>query len=176
MADHAGHLAQDSDKNLGYLLNRTARLMAQSMGQRLRRHGVQLGQWAVLLFLYERDGQSQAELARVVAIEQPTMVRTLDPMVRDGLVTRQADPTDRRVTRIRLTDKARALQDALYAESIYANRVAASALSPAERNQLVDYLHRIIDTLLPIVSQGNGASVPQSSLGRGIIDRAQERP
>jgi DNA-binding MarR family transcriptional regulator len=158
MPDHSGHVVQETEQNLGYLVNRAARLMAQSMGQRLRRHGILLGQWAVLLFLYERDGQSQAELARVVAIEQPTMVRTIDRMVRDGLVTREPDPTDRRVTRIKLTDKARALEDALYAESIDANRVAESALSPAERDQLVDYLHRFIGTLLPNVSESSGAA------------------
>jgi hypothetical protein len=48
------------------------------------------------------------------------------------------------VTRIKLTEKARALQDTLYAESIEVNRVAASALSAAERKRLVDYHHRLI--------------------------------
>ena len=33
---------------------------------------------------------SQAELSRVVAIEPPTMVRTIDRMVRDGLVDARA--------------------------------------------------------------------------------------
>jgi DNA-binding MarR family transcriptional regulator len=79
-------------------------------------------------------------------------------LVRDGLVTREPDPTDRRVTRIKLTDKARALQDSLYAESIEVNRVAASALSPAERKRFVDYHHRLIGTLLPMVSDNRGAS------------------
>lgn len=151
-------VAQESGANMGYLVNRTARLMAQSLSLRLQRHGVQVAQWAVLLFLYERDGQSQAELARVVAVEQPTMVRTLDRMVRDGLVTREPDATDRRVTRIRLTDRARALEQSLYAESIEANRVASSALSAAGRAQLIDSLHRIIETLLPVVSQNRDAS------------------
>jgi DNA-binding MarR family transcriptional regulator len=132
--------------------------MAQYMGQRLRPHGVLIGQWAVLHFLYERDGQSQAELARVVAIEQPTMVRMIDRMVRDGLVTREPDLADRRVSRIRLTDKARALKDALYSESIDANRAAATMFSAEERDRLVEYLHRIIATMLPIVSEDDAAS------------------
>jgi hypothetical protein len=62
------------------------------------------------------------------------------------------------VTRIKLTDKARALQDTLYAESIEVNRVAASAVSPAERKRLVDYHHRLIGTLLLMVSDNGGAS------------------
>jgi DNA-binding MarR family transcriptional regulator len=36
------------------------------------------------MFLWGGDGLSQAELARIVAIEPPTIVRTIDRMVRDG--------------------------------------------------------------------------------------------
>ena len=53
---------------------------------------------------------------------------------------------------------APALEDALFAESIDVNRAAAGALSSAERRQLVEYLHRIIATLLPIVCEGNGGA------------------
>ncbi|TME08271.1 MAG: hypothetical protein E6I65_12775, partial [Chloroflexi bacterium] len=66
------------EDSLGYLLNRTARLMANELADRLRPAGVAIGQWAVLLFLWARDGLSQAELSRLVAIEPPTMVRTID--------------------------------------------------------------------------------------------------
>src|SRR5207247_1287457 len=79
------------EDSLGYLLNRTARLMANELAERLRPAGVAIGQWAVLLFLWARDGLSQAELSRLVAIEPPTMVRTIDRMVRDGLVIRMPD-------------------------------------------------------------------------------------
>ena len=68
-----------------------------------------MGQWAVLLFLWSGDGMSQAELARDVAIEPPTMVRTIDHMVRGSLVTRVPDPADGRVTRIHLKERGRAL-------------------------------------------------------------------
>ena len=79
----AGEGAYAVDDNLGYLANRTARLMAQMFSRRLQRHGVALAQWAILLFLYAKDGQTQRELSRVVAIEPPTVARTIDRMVRD---------------------------------------------------------------------------------------------
>lgn len=93
------------EDNLGYLLNRSARLMANELAERLRPAGVAIGQWSVLLFLWARDGLSQAELSRLVAIEPPTMVRTIDRMVRDGLVTRMPDSTDGRLSRIHLTER-----------------------------------------------------------------------
>ena len=81
------------EESPGYLVNRLARSMAGQLAERMRPQGVGIGQWAVLLFLWARDGMSQAELARIVAIEPPTMVRTIDRMVRDGLVTRTVTPT-----------------------------------------------------------------------------------
>jgi DNA-binding MarR family transcriptional regulator len=72
------------EDSLGYLLNRTARLLANELAERLRPAGVAIGQWTVLSFLWARDGLSQAELSRLVAIEPPTMGRRIDRMVRDG--------------------------------------------------------------------------------------------
>jgi hypothetical protein len=88
------------EDSLGYLVNRAARSMARQLAEELRPTGIGLGPWAVLLFLWARDGMTQAELSRVVAIEPPTMARTLDRMVRDRLVTRAADEADARLTRI----------------------------------------------------------------------------
>jgi DNA-binding MarR family transcriptional regulator len=135
------------DDNLGYLVNRAARLLAQMFSRRLRRHDVALAQWAILLFLYARDGQTQRELSRVVAIEPPTVARTIDRMVRDGLVRREPHPHDGRATRILLTPRALALREELAAESLAGNRFAARVLSAEELETLKTLLRRLIDGL-----------------------------
>jgi DNA-binding MarR family transcriptional regulator len=132
------------DDNLGYLLNRAARLIGQMFSRRLERHGVALAQWAILLFLYAEDGRTQRELARVVAIEPPTVARTIDRMVRDGLVGREPHPRDGRATRIRLTPRGLALREQLVAESIAANQIAARVLSPGELETLKTLLRRVV--------------------------------
>jgi MarR family transcriptional regulator for hemolysin len=146
------------EDNLGYLLNRTARLIAQMFSQRLDRQGVALAQWAILLFLYARDGQTQRELSRVVAIEPPTVARTIDRMVRDGLVRREPHPHDGRATRIRLTPRALALREELAAESIAGNAFAARVLSTEELQTLKTLLRRVIDGL--IGEEGEQPSTP----------------
>lgn len=143
----AGEAAYAIDDNLGYLVNRTARLMAQMFSRRLERHGVALAQWAILLFLYAKDGQTQRELSRVVAIEPPTVARTIDRMVRDGLVRREPHPRDGRATRIRLTPRALALRDELAAESMAGNELAARPLSVDELETLKTLLRRVVDGL-----------------------------
>jgi DNA-binding MarR family transcriptional regulator len=143
----AGQIAYAIDDNLGYLVNRTARLMGQMFSRRLERHGVALAQWAILLFLYAVDGRTQRELSRLVAIEPPTVARTIDRMVRDGLVRREPHPRDGRATSIRLTPRALALRDELAAESMAGNAVAAQPLSDTELETLKTLLRRVIDGL-----------------------------
>lgn len=134
----------DLEDSLGYLVNRAARLMAHDLADRLRPHGVGIGQWAVLIFLWERDGLTQAELSRRVAIEQPTMVRTVDRMVRDRLVTRDRDLMDGRLSRIHLTERGRALRDELVPEAIATNRAAEATMNAAQARVLRRLLRRLV--------------------------------
>lgn len=132
------------EDSAGYLVNRLARSMAGQLAERMRPAGIGIGQWAVLLFLWARDGLSQAELARVVAIEPPTMVRTLDRMVRDGLVTRDADPADGRVSRIHLTDRGRALRDELVPMAVAVNEATLARLTERERATFQRLLTKLV--------------------------------
>lgn len=132
------------EDSLGYLANRLARLMAQQLAEELRPAGVGIGQWAVLMFLWERDGMSQAELSRVVAIEPPTMVRTIDRMVRDGLVARVQDPDDGRISRIHLTDRGRSLRGELVPRAVAVNARCLSRLSRTEGRTLKRLLAKLL--------------------------------
>jgi DNA-binding MarR family transcriptional regulator len=133
------------EDSLGYVINRVARSFAQELAGELRQRGIGIGQWAVLLFLWARDGMSQAELARVVAIEPPTMVRTIDRMVRDGLVTRAPDPEDRRISRIHLTDRGRALRDELVPKAAAVNEANLARLTKSEGRTLYRLLAKLLE-------------------------------
>ena len=147
-----GHSSSDPrneftiDNSLGYLVNRAARRLANDLAEELRPLGVGVGQWAVLMFLWSRDGMSQAELSRLVAIEPPTMVRTLDRMVRDGIVTREPDPRDRRVTRIHLTPRGRSLRDQLVPRAVAVNQAAEADLTAQESATLRRLLAKLVTT------------------------------
>jgi DNA-binding MarR family transcriptional regulator len=131
------------EDSLGYLMNRAARMMAHQLAEQIRPAGVGIGQWAVLMFLWSRDGMSQAELSRVVAIEPPTMVRTIDRMVRDGLVTRIPDPQDGRVSRIYLTEHGHALRSELVPRAMAVNAQNLGRLTPSERRSLSRILTKL---------------------------------
>ena len=131
------------EESLGYLVNRAARAFANRLSAELRPFDVGTGQWAVLMHLWSHDGMTQAQLARRVAIEQPTMVRTIDRLERDGLVTRTPDPEDGRAIRITLTERGSALRDQLVPLADGVNRRATAGLSQEEVATLRRLLARI---------------------------------
>ena len=135
------------EASLGYLMNYVAKLFARAHSACLEQHDVTLGQWAVLLFLWAEDGLTQTELSHRVAIEDATMVRTIDRMERDGLVQRVRNARDQRQLNIFLTDKGRSLRDGLVPCALAVNATALQGFTDEEQHLLAGFLHRIIASL-----------------------------
>jgi DNA-binding MarR family transcriptional regulator len=141
----AGAPAFVIEESLGYLVNRAARMMAGELAERLRPASIGIGQWAIMLLLWARDRSTQAELARLAAIEPPTVVRTIDRMVRDGLVTRAPDARDARLSRIHLTERGRMLRDELVPQAIAVNDLFLQRLTPSEGVSLRRLLTKVLE-------------------------------
>jgi DNA-binding MarR family transcriptional regulator len=131
----------------GYLVNHAARLLERALAEEVVPHGAWPAYFPVLLALWEEDGRTQAELVRLVDVEQPTLANTLRRMERDGLVRRTPDPGDRRAARIRLTARGRALEEALTKGARRVNERALRGLDAAQRAALLTALRRVIDNL-----------------------------
>lgn len=134
----------DRHESLGYQVNHLARVMARTLSAQISPHGVVPGQFAQLLSLYERDGQSVMELAEDVAIEHSTMSRTLARMERDGLVETRRDEHDGRSRRIFLTKRAKQLEPTLKAEAAAVNEAFLDHLSANDRATLIQLLGSVI--------------------------------
>ena len=101
------------DDYLLYLLARTSHLLAGEFHEQLRRRGVSVPVWRVLAFLFGSGGETVTGLAEGCLLQQPTMTKLLDRMVRDGLVRRTQDTRDRRVVRVALTPRGQTLAQEL---------------------------------------------------------------
>jgi len=67
--------------------------------------------WVLLHVGRLGDAVPQSDLAAAVDMQGPSLVRLVDRLEGDGLVTRQSDDNDRRINRIHLTDAGHALVD-----------------------------------------------------------------
>jgi DNA-binding MarR family transcriptional regulator len=127
----------------GFLLHDTARLMRRDFERRSRSSGLTRAQWAVLAYLARSEGTSQAALAETLEIEPITLVRLLDRLEGAGWVERRADPADRRVRRLYLTETARPLMDQFQELATATREAALLGLSEDERRQLTDLLMKV---------------------------------
>ena len=143
-------------RTIAGLVTLTSRLFARALHDRLVPHGVAPGQLAVLQRLWEGDGLTQAELARAVRVEQPTMARTLDRMARDGLIERVPSKEDRRAFNVRLTAHGRALRRAVENEAAALERAALAALKRQEREGLTRSLGQVAASLGKTVGTEQG--------------------
>ena len=132
------------DKSAGFLINHTARLFAKGLLDRIAPLGITIGQFPILLELWEKDGVTQRELLQKLDIEQATIANTLNRMERDGLIVKKKHPTDSRAQQIWLTDKGTSVRDAAYQSANDQNEAALKPLSIAEQEQFLDFMRRII--------------------------------
>jgi DNA-binding MarR family transcriptional regulator len=92
---------------LGRQLFLTHRVVHDELDRRLREHGASLWNWVLLREAANAEGASQRELADLMRIEPPTLVRHLDKLAEEGLVERRPDAHDRRVMRVAVTADGR---------------------------------------------------------------------
>ncbi len=125
------------------LIGHVTRSFTRLGDARLRDLGLAMGQLPVLLALKAGTARSQAELAQIAQVEQPSMAQLLARMERDALVERTPDPADKRSRLITLTPAARrklpqgkALLDAQVNEAL-------AGFSPQEVELLGAMLRRI---------------------------------
>jgi len=74
-----------------------------ALDRRLRPLGYSRSRWMVLVHISRNDAISNSELADRLGVEAPTLVRLVDRMEADGLISRRASETDRRVKHLHLT-------------------------------------------------------------------------
>ncbi|KAF1029637.1 MAG: Transcriptional activatory protein BadR [Burkholderia plantarii] len=134
---------EDSPTQPLKLVGLTARLFTRVVDRPLRELGFALSQVPVLGLLKEAGALSQAELARRVQVEQPSMAQLLNRMERDGLVCRVPDPADKRSRLISLTDGATQKLPEGRAVLDDASRTALDGLSDDEQQQLAMLLRRV---------------------------------
>jgi DNA-binding MarR family transcriptional regulator len=89
------------------------------------------------------------ELASAEQVRPPTMTRLVSALEDDGLVAREADPNDGRLTRIRATPRGRALLLRGRARRVQALAAEVRSLAAEEREALT----RAVATLEGVIAR-----------------------
>ncbi|MPZ59363.1 MAG: MarR family transcriptional regulator [Rhizobiales bacterium] len=129
-SDHG--VAPSREQILGLAVNTLGRNLVWNLAQRTAPRGVLPGQYPIIAWLIRLPHSTQAELSRLVGIEQPTMAATLRRMERDGLIRRSADPDHSRKSRVFLTARGKKLSLVIHAAALEVEEIAMTGLDESE--------------------------------------------
>ena len=127
-----------------WLLGRAAARGHRLVAEALAREGLRMMHHAVLSAVAELGPVSQAQLGRSLHIDPKDMVAIVNDLQEGGLVTRTPDPTDRRKNAITISASGRQRLARTERLSDEANDELTAALTPAEREQLIGLLARVV--------------------------------
>lgn len=88
-------------------VSQAARSMRTSLSRDLLDAGLYGGQDGVMRALAREEGLTPGVLAQRLGVKAPTMTRTIGRMEAQGFVTRRADGSDQRLTKVYLTEAGR---------------------------------------------------------------------
>ncbi|WP_449255891.1 MarR family winged helix-turn-helix transcriptional regulator [Bosea sp. (in: a-proteobacteria)] len=110
--------------------------------ERARGMGLTLARARLLMELAREDGLIQSDLAGLLEIEQPTLVRLLDGLERNGMIERRAVAGDRRARQVFLTPMARAQAEDILAFLAELRADILLGIAPQELEMALDVLRR----------------------------------
>jgi MarR family transcriptional regulator, lower aerobic nicotinate degradation pathway regulator len=131
-------------EHMGFLVNRVAEQLNRQVERVTLPHGLNVGQYGLLLLLQTGGPQAQIVLSVRVGLDRTTVMRTVDLLEQRGLVRRDPDPRDRRKNSVALTAAGAALLEATLAEVRLAEREVTARLSDHEQSHLMGLLRQLL--------------------------------
>lgn len=103
----------DLDDCIGFITNRASKIIVDEFNRRLKSSGLTRVKWMALYYIGKEEGISQKELSHKMNVNESSIVRLLDRMEKEELSVRVRDTHDRRITKILLTPRGKALRKEL---------------------------------------------------------------
>ncbi len=148
------HDAASIDDAVAFRIHRTNRLLLTHLARFLRAAGAEVSpeQWFVLTRLHEakEEGEEavpQSALGERALVDAPNVSRLVDALVKQGLVARTSDPSDRRVTLLEVTPDGETLAARLLVAAQDERRRVFAGIDEGDLTRLLDALDGIDDNV-----------------------------
>jgi MarR family transcriptional regulator for hemolysin len=142
--------AFDLDERFENALRNAAMAWRHAVDRRLGRLGIDRMSWMTIAAATQaREPLSQSALADALGVSRASMVRTIDRLVKGGLVRRESSTSDRRLKRIIVTDAGAQLYTGLKDEVAAVRRQVLAIVEPENLVRLTDFLEKLQEPLRP---------------------------
>lgn len=129
-----------------FAVARVTRRWRKLLDERLKDLGVTQARWTTMVYLQKGgEGLTQRELARLMAIENPTLVRLLDSLEQQGLIERRPCPNDRRARRLHLTPDGTEFMNVLTERAAKLREEMLEGISDEDIAGAVAVFHKILE-------------------------------
>lgn len=138
------------DTQVGFLISQIKSVSGRLFERVLQQSGVEEfngAQGRILYVLWQEDGVPIVELSQKTGLAKNTLTSMLARMEESGLLLREQSEEDRRQTIIRLTDRARELEEKYDMVSERTNLLYFKGFTPAEIAELERLLGKVLVNL-----------------------------
>ena len=102
---------------------------------------------AVISYLARQPGANQKNIAEFCNVTTAAINQTLKDMIADGYVKKETDETDRRYTRLFLTEKGEETSGKIREILHRSDEVITSAITPEKETEMIELLDKIYDCI-----------------------------
>ncbi|WP_052852541.1 MarR family winged helix-turn-helix transcriptional regulator [Streptomyces avicenniae] len=143
--------------DLHWLFARLKQGLATAEVAVVRKHGMTLWGYTVLMAVVDSPMRSQLSLAQAVSVDKSKLVLVLDELESARLVRRRPDPADRRARIIEVTEEGRRALDAARADVEAVETRLLADLDGGDAAQLRSVLLRLVGAPVDRIEDGQQA-------------------
>lgn len=147
--DPTGEFGLDVPEYFFYLLFQAVRRRDAAFERAIAPLELTLFQWRAISTIRRFGACVMSELSAFTAVDRTTLTRSVDQLVRRGLIARDVPESDRRQVRLSLTPEGQTLYDQAVDQLLRFNRDALQGVDEARRREISRDLATIIRNLTP---------------------------
>ncbi len=135
----------DLKESIGLMLKMSAKAWEKAADIEMREHfGLSSAKWKIIVVLSIKEGITQKQIADMAFVEAPTLVPIIDKMEKEGYLTRQSDPNDRRNNLIFMTKKSKDIVDPIIDSVLEVRNIGLNKISKGDMETAKKVLEQII--------------------------------
>ena len=152
LANYQRLYSREESDDLNYRATRdivvAGRRWRKLANERIRATGQTMARWETLfLVAFSDHALTQGELARLISVEGPTLVRMLDVLAKEGLIERRQNENDRRITINTITAAGRQAIDDIMGVTNALRAEVLRGIDPTELRTALKVLTQIIERI-----------------------------
>ena len=136
-------------RSFGYAISETSHYIKISILQvfKEKKFKITPEQFFTLYILYQENGMYQRQLAKKLLKDRPNITRLVDILEKKEFIYRESDPTNRRITKLFITEKGKTQVENILPVFIGFKDIARKNMPDEDIDHLIEILFKIQNNL-----------------------------